>query len=83
MAEAEADGAAQVGRGRFRFVGGRWIVAGTHMTASALLEMMAHGATPERIVELCPYLCIQDIRACLRLGAEMSGNPLGPGSSPR
>jgi uncharacterized protein (DUF433 family) len=58
---------------RLRFEGGRWIVKGTHMPASALLELMSHGTAPARIMELCPYLSLEDIRACLALGAELTG----------
>lgn len=61
---------------RFGARGGCWFVAGTYMPASALLEMMAHGATAEQIVMLCPYLSIADIRACHALGAVLTGGPV-------
>lgn len=35
--------------------------------------MMSHGTAPARIVDLCPYLSLEDIRACLALGAELTG----------
>ncbi|HEX2762214.1 MAG TPA: DUF433 domain-containing protein [Allosphingosinicella sp.] len=59
--------------GRLKFKGSRWLVAGTHMPAAAVLEMLAHGASAERIVEICPYLAMADMRACLALGAELTG----------
>ena len=61
---------------RLDFDGGRWIVAGTRMPAAALLEMLAHGASPESVVELCPHLSLADIRACLALGADLVGRAI-------
>lgn len=61
---------------RLEFDGGRWIVAGTLMPAAALLEMLGQGVSAEGIVELCPYLTLEDVRACLALAADLTGRPV-------
>lgn len=45
--------------------GGKPIVRGRRLAVEHVLGMLAHGDTPETILEGCPWLEREDIQACL------------------
>ena len=51
---------------------GKPCIRGTRIWVSLLLDFMANGMTPEEILEEYPQLSIDDIRAALAYGAEMT-----------
>lgn len=52
--------------------GGKPVIRGTRIWVSLLLDFMADGMTPEALIDEYPSLKIEDIRAALAYGAEMS-----------
>jgi uncharacterized protein (DUF433 family) len=52
--------------------GGRPTVGGTRVRVTDVLEMLAGGATEAEIVADFPYLSVEDIRACLAYGADVT-----------
>ncbi|HZD55121.1 MAG TPA: DUF433 domain-containing protein [Anaerolineales bacterium] len=51
---------------------GKPCIRGTRIWVSLLLDFLASGMTPEEILEEYPQLEIEDIRAAIAYGAEMS-----------
>jgi len=45
--------------------GGRPCVRGMRIRVSDVLDLLAHGLTPEQVIEELPDLELDDIRACL------------------
>ena len=56
--------------------GGRPTIRGTRVRVSDIVDMMAHGTTPEEIVEAYPYISTDDIRAALAFAARMLDHPV-------
>ncbi len=44
---------------------GKPIIKGTRLSVEYILNLLAHGATPEEIIEEYEGLAAEDIRACL------------------
>jgi uncharacterized protein (DUF433 family) len=51
---------------------GKPCIRGTRIWVSLLLDFLAGGMTPDEILEEYPQLVLEDIRAALAYGAEMS-----------
>ena len=51
---------------------GKPCIRGTRIWVSLLLDCMADGMTPEAILREYPHLTLDDLRAALAYGAEMS-----------
>ena len=51
---------------------GKPCIRGTRIWVSLILDFLASGMTPEEIIEEYPQLVIDDIRAAIAYGAEMS-----------
>ena len=57
-----------------KIYGGKAIVRGHRLAVQHVLEMLAAGDTPERLVEEYQWLEPEDVRACLLYAARMVGN---------
>lgn len=44
---------------------GKPVIKGTRLSVKFLLGLLAHGETPQSIIEEYPYITEEDIRACL------------------
>jgi uncharacterized protein (DUF433 family) len=51
---------------------GKPCIRGTRIWVSLILDFMANGMSPEEILAEYPHLKIEDIRAALAYGAEMT-----------
>ena len=51
---------------------GKPCIRGTRVWVSLILDYLANGMTPEEILEEYPQLTLEDIRAAIAYGAEMS-----------
>jgi len=51
---------------------GKPCIGGTRVWVSLILDYLAIGMTPEEILEEYPQLTLEDIRAAIAYGAEMS-----------
>jgi uncharacterized protein (DUF433 family) len=51
---------------------GKPCIRGTRIWVSLILDFMAHGMSPEEILTEHPHLTMEDIRAALAYGAEMT-----------
>lgn len=51
---------------------GKPTIRGTRIWVSLILDMLADGMTPEEILAEYPHLKLDDVRAALAYGAEMS-----------
>ncbi|MBN1888594.1 MAG: DUF433 domain-containing protein [Thermoflexales bacterium] len=51
---------------------GKPCIRGTRIWVSLLLDFLANGATVEEILEDYPHLTVEDVRAAIAYGAEMS-----------
>ena len=51
---------------------GKPCIKGTRIWVSLLLDWLAQGMTPEEVLREYPQLAMEDIRAALAYGAEMS-----------
>ena len=51
---------------------GKPCIRGTRIWVSLLLDFLAGGMTPDEILEEYPQLVLEDIRAAIAYGAEMS-----------
>lgn len=51
---------------------GKPCIRGTRIWVSLLLDFLAEGATTQEILEEYPHLTMEDIRAAIAYGAEMS-----------
>ena len=57
---------------------GQPVIRGTRITAALVLRELGRGATPAEIVDHCPHLVIDDIRAARTWAAKaVSGETLG------
>ncbi|MEX2580837.1 MAG: DUF433 domain-containing protein [Verrucomicrobiales bacterium] len=54
-------------------MGGKPCLRGSRLTVSTILGMLASGHTRERLLELYPFLEIEDIQAALAYAAEATG----------
>ena len=52
--------------------GGRPHIRGTRIEIAIILDGLAEGSAPEQLVDHCPQLTIEDIRAALSYAAELS-----------
>jgi uncharacterized protein (DUF433 family) len=59
-----------------RQCGGRPCVRGMRIRVSDVLELLAEGMTPQKIIEEHPDLEIEDIHACLRFASQRVSNPI-------
>lgn len=59
-----------------RQCGGRPCVRGMRIRVSDVLELLAEGMTPEKILEEHPDLDIEDIHACLRFASQRVSSPI-------
>ena len=50
-------------------VHGRPRIAGTRMRVSDVLDLLAHGAPVEEIIEDYPYVTAEDVTACISFAA--------------
>lgn len=48
-----------------RVMTGKPVIKGTRLTVEYILNLLAHGVTPEEILEEYPGLTREDIQACL------------------
>jgi uncharacterized protein (DUF433 family) len=55
-----------------RICGGKPCIRGHRIWVSLILDFLANGATFEEILENYPGIELEDIRACIAYGAEMS-----------
>jgi len=51
---------------------GKPCIRGTRIWVSLILDFLANGATMEQLLEEYPQLTLEDIRAAIAYGAEMS-----------
>ena len=51
---------------------GKPCIGGTRVWVSLILDYLANGMTPEEILEEYPQLTLEDIRAAIAYGTEMS-----------
>ena len=56
--------------------GGRPTIRGTRVRVSDIVDMMAHGTTPQEIVEAYPYLTLDHVRAALSFAARLLDHPV-------
>jgi uncharacterized protein (DUF433 family) len=56
--------------------GGRPCVRGMRIQVSDVLELLAEGMTPEKILEEHPDLELEDIHACLRFASQRVSTPI-------
>lgn len=56
--------------------GGRPTIRGTRVRVSDIVDMLAHGSTPQEIVEAYPYISLEQIRAALAFAARMLDHPV-------
>ena len=52
---------------------GKPVIRGTRLTVEYVLNLLAHGATPEEILEEYPGLKPEDIRACFLFATKSLG----------
>ena len=55
--------------------GGRPCVRGMRIRVSDVLDLLAHGLTPEQVVEELPDLEVDDVRACLVYASRQTSHP--------
>ena len=55
-----------------RVCGGKPCIRGHRIWVSLILDFLASGSTVEEILESYPGIEIEDVRACIAYGAEMS-----------
>lgn len=51
---------------------GKPCIKGTRIWVSLILDLLASGYSIEQILEEYPYINVDDIRACIAYGAEMT-----------
>lgn len=51
---------------------GKPFIRGTRIWVSLILDLLASGLTPEEVLDEYPQLVMEDIRAAIAYGAEMS-----------
>ena len=52
--------------------GGKPCIRGHRIWVSLILDLLASGATIDEVVAEYPQLTVEDVRACLAFGSEMS-----------
>jgi uncharacterized protein (DUF433 family) len=55
---------------------GRPCIRGMRIRVSDVLDLLANGLTPEKVLEELPDLETDDIRACLRLASHRLNHPV-------
>lgn len=60
-------------------MGGRACIRGLRVTVSLVLNLTAHGMTPEEIIEAYPYLETEDVNQVLRYAAWLAEERVFPG----
>ncbi|MCH6235791.1 DUF433 domain-containing protein [Cognataquiflexum rubidum] len=50
---------------------GKPVIKGTRLSVQFILGLLAHGKTPQSIIEEYPYITEEDIRACLLFANEV------------
>ena len=55
--------------------GGRPCVRGMRIRVSDVLDLLAHGLTPEQVIQELPDLELEDIRACLVYASRQTSRP--------
>lgn len=53
---------------------GKPVIKGTRLSVQFILGLLAHGETPQSIIEEYPYISEEDIRACLLFANEVLDN---------
>jgi uncharacterized protein (DUF433 family) len=48
-----------------RFVGGKPVIAGTRLSVEFIVNLLAHGASEQEILDEYAGLTVEDVRACL------------------
>ncbi len=56
--------------------GGRPCIRGMRIRVSDVLELLADGMSPERILDEHPDLELEDIHACLRFASQRVSHPI-------
>ena len=51
---------------------GKPVVKGTRIPVALILNLLAHGYTPERVVEAYPQLTIDDVRAAIEYASVLA-----------
>ena len=57
-----------------KVMAGNPVIRGTRLTVEYILNLLAHGAKPEEILEEYEGLTAEDIQACLLFAAKSLGN---------
>ncbi len=57
-----------------RVMAGKPVIKGTRLTVEYVLNLLAHGATPEEILEEYQGLKLEDIRACFLFATKSLGD---------
>lgn len=55
-----------------KVMAGKPVIKGTRLTVESILNLLAHGATPEEILEEYEGLTEEDVRACILFTARSS-----------
>ena len=50
---------------------GKPVIRGTRISVEFVVDLLAAGWTHEQLLESCPHIAEQDIRACLAYAAEL------------
>ncbi|SMD42721.1 Uncharacterized conserved protein, DUF433 family [Aquiflexum balticum DSM 16537] len=50
---------------------GKPVIKGTRLSVQFILGLLAHGETPQSIIEEYPYITEEDIRACILFANEV------------
>jgi uncharacterized protein (DUF433 family) len=53
---------------------GKPVIKGTRLSVQFILGLLAHGETPQSIIQEYNYITEEDIRACLLFANEVLGN---------
>jgi uncharacterized protein (DUF433 family) len=53
---------------------GKPVIKGTRLSVQFILGLLAHGETPQSIIEEYNYITEEDIRACLLFARELLGS---------
>jgi uncharacterized protein (DUF433 family) len=61
-----------------KVMGGRACIRGMRITVSLIVNLVANGMTPEKVIEAYPYLEPEDIRQALRYAAWLTEETVHP-----
>ena len=59
-----------------RILAGKPVIKGTRIPVYLILDLLAHGYTPERVINAYPKLTKSDIRAALNYGQALARNEM-------